>query len=93
METFIGVLKLNVLAYYSNINILLRVPDGIDYCLPLGKVRFLCPNIQELGDLLVEAFPVEEDGAFIDYIHVFPGNDCILINITEKGDLIFQILG
>ena len=64
--------------------------DVVDQILPGLDVRLAGPDVEELEDLGVQAFLIEGERQFVDRLDVDAGDDRILRDVAEQGDLGLQ---
>ena len=92
VEALVGLGEVDVLAHHGDRDLVLRVAGAMHDLLPGAQVRAPGPDVQHLGDLLVEALLVQDQRHLVDRLHVLGRHHGVLVHVAEEGDLGLDLL-
>ena len=88
VEALVGFREVDVLADQRDLDLRLRVAHALDDLFPAGELGRARPDVEQLGDLLVDALLVELGGYFVDAGHVLVGKNSVRGDIGKERDLL-----
>ena len=94
VEALVALLQLDVLADHADADHALPGRgDLLDDLLPLLEARGAAPDVEELGQLVVEPLAVQLQRHLVDRLHVEGGEDRARVDVAEERDLVLHVLG
>ncbi len=91
MQGLVAVLQVHVLADHADADgAVRRLLELLDRVAPLGELGLARPDVEALGDLIVEPFGVEHERQLVDARDVHRRDHALHRHVREERDLLLQ---
>jgi hypothetical protein len=90
VEALVGLGEVHVLPHHGDLQLALRVREGLGDPPPTLQVRTARPDVEDPGETLIEALVVEIEGDLVDGLDVLGGDHGVPIDVAEERDLLLH---